>query len=326
MAHGAHEVESIPLGTEVKLKKKPLSIRVGHAKYLYLLILPGLIWMIIFKYGPMYGAQIAFRDYMFNLGFWHSPWVGLENFERMFIDPAFFRALRNTLIISFGKIIWTFPVPILLALFFNELRTGLFKKGLQTIYTFPNFLSWVTVAGIVLNVFGSRGAINAVIQELGFERVRFLVSTDFFRPLIYISDNWKTAGWGSIIYLAAISGIDPALYEAATIDGAGRWQKMFRITLPSIRATIMILLILNIGGLMNAGFDQVFNLYNPAVYETGDIIDTFIYRVTFQQGFTDYSFTTAVGLFKSVVNFLLIISANRLGHALGQPTLTREAD
>lgn len=307
-------------------KKKPFRVHVAQAKYLYLLVLPGLVWLIIFRYGPMYGAQIAFKEFMFNKGIWGSPWNGLANFRFMFADPLFWRSLRNTLLISIGRVVWTFPIPIFLALLFNEMRDGRYRKVLQTVYTFPNFLSWVTVSGIILNFFGTRGALNSVITALGFDKIEFLVSKEFFRPLVYISANWKEAGWGSIVYLAAISGIDPSLYEAATIDGAGRAQKMFRITLPIIKPTIMILLILNIGGLMNAGFDQVFNLYNPVVYDTADIIDTFIYRMTFQQGFTDFGFTTAVGLFKSIANLILIVMANRIAHTLGQPTLTRGAE
>uniref|UniRef100_UPI000584C1CA ABC transporter permease n=1 Tax=Caldicellulosiruptor sp. F32 TaxID=1214564 RepID=UPI000584C1CA len=225
----------------------------------------------IFCYIPMYGVTLAFKEYDYAKGILHSPWVGLRNFEFILMEPEFWQAFRNTIIISFGKLITGFPAPIILAILLNELREGRYKKSLQTIYTFPHFLSWVIVAGIIKNLFSSDGAINNALVALGFQKYSFLADARLFRPLLYISEIWKESGWSSIIYLAAISGIDPELYEAAYIDGANRWQRIRYITWPGIKPTAVLLFVLAVGNCMNAGFDQIFNLYNPLVYETGDI-------------------------------------------------------
>lgn len=290
-------------------------------KYVYILLLPGLVWLAIFAYGPMYGLQLAFKNFMFNKGIVGSPWVGFENFNILFKDPLFWRGFRNTLIISFGRIIFTFPFPIVLAILINELREGRYKKLLQTVYTFPHFLSWVTVSGIILTLVSSEGVINKFLNSIGMDNIPFMAKPELFRPIIYVSAIWKSAGWSSIIYLAAISGIDPIIYEAATVDGANRWHKVRYITWPELQTTVVILLILQVGGSMNAGFDQIFNLYNPVVYEMADIIDTYIYRITFQQGSANYGFTTSLGLFKSVCNFFLIIIANKAAKLIGNQGL-----
>lgn len=283
----------------------------------YVLLLPGLIWYTIFCYMPMGGLSLAFKTYKANLGIWMSPWVGLQNYEFVFRDPDFFRALGNTVVISFCRILFQFPVPIILALLINEIRGQRYKKVLQTIYTFPHFLSWVIVASIMLNLLGNNGTVNAMLGALGIEPINFLGDEKIFRPMLYITENWKGAGWSAIIYMAAISGIDTEQYEAADIDGAGRLMKMVYITLPCIKPTIVVMFILAVGGIMNAGFDQIFNLSNPAVRDVSDILDTYIYRITFQSS-ADFSFSTAIALFKSVINFIFLISCDRISKLVGE--------
>lgn len=290
-------------------KRVPLGRRILRNWETYLLLLPGLVWYFIFCYMPMGGLTLAFKSYKANLGILGSPWVGLANYEYVFNDPAFFHALSNTLIISALRILIEFPVPIILALLLGEIRRKGYQKALQTIYTFPNFLSWVVVAGIMINVFESSGLVNGLIVALGGEEVNFLSSSTSMFILLFVTNIWKSAGWSSIIYLAAIAGIDSEQYEAATIDGASRFQQMIYITLPSLLPTISVMLILQIGNMMNAGFDQIFNMSNPAVEESLDVLDTYIYRITFQAS-SDFSFSTAISLMKSVVNFLLVLLAN----------------
>ena len=290
--------------------KKELWRNIKKNRFIYLLLAPGLLWYLIFSYGPMYGIQLAFKEFMYNKGIWGSPFIGLRNFEYILRDDMFWRAFRNTLTISFGSILFTFFIPIVLAILINELSDGKFKKILQTVYTLPHFFSWIIISGIVMNLLNYNGAVNNLLAFAGMEKIGFMGTPELFRPLLYGTSIWKEAGWGSIIYLAAISSIDPTLYEAAVVDGANRLHRILHITWPGIQSTVIILLILNVGSVMNAGFDQIFNLYNPAVYETGDIIDTYIYRVTFQS-ISDFGFSTAVGLFKSVINLALLLSANR---------------
>lgn len=290
---------------------KKLTASILHYKYIYLLILPGLVFYAIFMYGPMYGIQLAFKEYIVSKGIWGSPFIGFDNFKYIIYDSDFWYAFRNTIIISICKLIFVFPAPIIIALALNELVDGTYKRILQTVFTFPHFLSWIVVSGIILNIFGANGAINNLLDMMGLEKQAFLASPQLFRPLLYFTDIWKESGWSCIIYLAAITSINPEIYEAAIVDGVNRWQKMRFITLPGIHSTIVILFILSIGNLMNAGFDQVFNLYNPVVYDVGDIIDTYIYRITFQNS-NDLGFSTAVGLFKSIINLVLLLSANKL--------------
>lgn len=305
------QIKPITEAGQGKKSGSPLLKEVFRSRHLYLLLVPAVVWYLVFAYGPMYGIQLAFKEFMYNKGIWRSPFTGWTNFRYILQDDLFWRAFRNTVGISLGSIAFTFFVPILLALLLNELADGKFKKILQTVYTLPHFFSWIIISGIVMNLLNNNGAVNNLLYALGLERIPFLGKPELFRPLLYTSSIWKEAGWGSIIYLAAISSIDPTLYEAAIVDGANRYHRMRHITWPGIQSTVVILLILSVGGIMNAGFDQVFNLYNPAVYERGDIIDTYIYRVTFQS-ISDFGFSTAVGLFKSVINFVLLIGANRL--------------
>jgi putative aldouronate transport system permease protein len=288
-----------------------------NKKYIYLLLLPGVVFYIIFSYVPMYGVTLAFKEFMIREGILGSPWVGFRNFQYILGEPEFWGVFRNTLIISFGRIITGFPVPIVIAILFNELGKGGYKKGLQTMYTFPHFLSWVIIAGIVRNLFSNDGAINNLLFALGTQKFNFLSSNDLFRPLLYITDIWKEAGWSSIIYLATIAGINPELYEAAHIDGANRFRRILHITWPELRPTAVLLLILAVGNCMNAGFDQVYNLYNPLVYESGDIIDTYLFRITFLTS-PEYGVSTAVGLFKSFINLALLISADRFLKLIGE--------
>lgn len=293
-------------------------------RWIYLMLLPCMAFFIIFKYVPMYGIQLAFKDYVIK-GIAASPWNNFEHFKYMMTEPEFLPALRNTLIISFYRILFGFPFPILLAIMINEVYMPRYKRVLQTIYTFPHFLTWVVMAGIMLNLLGSTGMVRKVaeifVPGIG-DNWNLLYNKAAFRSLLVISDIWKEAGWGTIIYLAAIAGIDQSLYEAATIDGCNRWQKIWYITLPGIVNMIAIQFVLRVGAVMEGGFDQIFNLYKPPVYETGDIIDTYIYRLSFVENTgINMGFTTAVGLFKNVINFILLMLANAVTKALGQETV-----
>lgn len=281
------------------------------ARYLYLLALPGFIFILVFNYAPMYGLSLAFKQFNSGLGILKSPFVGLNNFRNVLSDSYFWYVFANTLKISFGRLIFTFPIPIIIALFFNELRNRVLQKTLQTVYTFPHFLSWVVLSGICISILDFNGPINAILSLLGFEKIVFLGEKSLFIPILYISHIWKESGWSSIIYLAAIAGINTEFYEAADLDGANRFQKMWHITLPSIAPTIFMLLILAIGGLMDGGFDQIFNLSNSVVQKKGDILGTYIYRITFLTS-GDFSFSTTVGLFTSVINFTLLTIANTI--------------
>lgn len=280
-------------------------------RYLYFLMLPTIVYLIMIDYKAMYGILLAFKDYNVRLGIMGSPWVGFKHFKEMFSDSYFRFVLFNTIKISFGRVLFTFPFPVIIALCFNELRQRHLKKTLQTIYTFPHFLSWVVVAGVVVNFLDYVGPVNTLLSAFGLERRVFLGDNKLIVPILYATDIWKEAGWNSIIYLAAITGISKDLYEAADLDGASKLSKMWHITLPCIRSTILVMLTLKVGQILNGGFDQVFNLSNIVVQKTIDILDTYIYRITFQQA-ADFSYSTAVGLFKSVVGFLMVMSVNKI--------------
>jgi len=283
----------------------------------YLLILPGLVWYVIFAYIPIYGLTLAFKKYMAKMGLFRSPWVGMANFDNVFRDPAFMASIYTTLWINAGRLLFVFPVPIIMALFFNELRLGRSKKILQSIFTFPHFLSWVIVASIMVSVLGQKGLVNSLFGMLfGAAPISFLGTPSLFQPVVYITDIWKSAGWSAIIYMAAISGIDPEQYEAAEIDGSTRLQRMWHITLPGIKPTIIVLFILAVGHLMSGGFDQIFNLSNPATIRVAEILDMYIYRITFR-GSVDFSFSAAVALFRSIINFTLLLVADRIIKRVG---------
>lgn len=276
---------------------------------IYLILLPGIVWFAIFAYLPMGGLTLAFRQYNARLGILGSPWVGWTNFEYLFRDPAFFRSVWRTLALNLGKLIATFPVPIVLALLINELRMRRYGKVLQTVFTFPYFLSWIIVSGILNNVLSNSGLLNSLLGLVGIGPINILGSESAFVPLIYLSEIWKSSGWSAIVYIAAIAGIDQEQYEAAQIDGATRLQQMWRITLPSILPTVVVMFILATGTIMTNGFDQIFNLSNAATKNVAEVLDMYIYRVTFQ-GNTDFGYSTAVSLFRSVINMALLILAD----------------
>jgi len=280
----------------------------------HLMLLPGMIFLLIFSFVPMFGIIMAFMDYVPAKGIFGSDWVGFDNFKYMFQIPDSLKILNNTLIISAGKVIFGTLVPVIFALLLNEIRVTWAKRSIQTIVYLPNFLSWAVLSAVVINLFEYYGPINSFLELFGFKPTMFLASNDWFRTILVSTEVWKGFGYGAIIYLAALTGIDPGLYEASSIDGANRFQQLWHVTLPGILPTIMLISALNLGDILNAGFDQVFTLYNPIVFETGDIIDTYVYRVGLlgQQ----YSFATAVGLLKSVVGFTLMITANELSKKL----------
>ena len=292
-------------------------IRIVASKEKYILILPGIIWYVIFAYIPIFGLSLAFKKYVAKLGLFGSPWIGMYNFNKVFADPAFFASIVTTIRINAGRLLFVFPVPILFALMINEVRLGRTKKILQSIYTFPNFLSWVIVASIMISILGQRGLVNSLLGALfGTKPVPFLGKPSYFQPMVYLTDIWKTAGWSAIIYMASISGIDQEQYEAAEIDGASRIQRIVYITLPSIRSTIMVMFILAVGRLMSDGFDQIFNLSNSATIKVAETLDMYIYRITFK-GRVDFAFSSAVALFRSTINMLLLIAADRVSKAVG---------
>lgn len=288
--------------------------RIIKYKMLYVMLLPAIVFLLIFNYAPMYGAIIAFKDFWVTKGILGSPWVGFEHFNTLFKTDKFWQVFRNTIEINLLRLLFGFPAPIILALLLNEVRHKLFKRSVQTIVYLPHFISWVTIAGIIFSILSDGGLVNSIIAAFGGENVSFLTSNSMFRPLLVISGIWKEVGWGTIIYMAALAGVNPDLYESATIDGANRFKQVIYITLPSMLPIISILLILNFGSMMNGGFDQVFNLYNPMVYESGDIIDTYVYRIGLTQG--KYSVATAIGLFLNVINFVLLIIVNHTSKRL----------
>ncbi len=295
---------------------KSVLTKILNYKYFYLMLIPALLWYLLFCYAPMYGVIVAFKDFKYNLGILGSPFVGLANFEKLFRTPAFFAVLKNTIIISLGRLLFCFPVPVILALLLNELKNQVLKRSVQTVLYLPHFLSWVIMYGILYNILSlDNGIINKILVHFGKESFNFLTNSKVFRPLIFLSSIWKDAGWGTIIYLSALAGINPEIYEAARIDGAKRFDLLVHITWPELKSTVIVMLILAAGNIMNAGFDQIFNLYNPAVYSTGDILDTYVYRVTILNA--EYGFGTALGLFKSVINCFLLFGVNRAAKLMG---------
>ncbi|MEK3885702.1 ABC transporter permease subunit [Paenibacillus sp. PL2-23] len=295
----------------MNLLKLPVLRSYARHKYLVLLFIPAVIYYVIFHYLPIYGMQIAFKDYVFSKGIWGSEWVGFQHFRDIFGMESFWQVFRNTLIISMYKLIFGFPAPIALAILLNEIRLVFFKRIVQTVSYMPHFLSWVVIASLFIQFLSpSIGPLNAVIKWMGFEPIYFMADPKWFRTVLVLTDMWKEIGWSSIIYLAALTGINPELYEASKVDGANRYHNIRYITLPSMVPVITIMFIFAIGKLVNDDFDQVFNMYNSAVYEVGDVLSTYTYR----RGLVDmeYSFATAVGLFKNVVAFTLIVITNAI--------------
>lgn len=279
-------------------------------KSLYIMLLPVIAYYVIFCYLPIYGAQIAFRDFSPRLGILGSKWVGLANFKAFFQGVYFTRLVRNTLIINIFNLILGFPAPIILALLLNEVRHLWFKKTIQTVSYLPHFISSVVVAGMILQFVSTEGFITKLLTVFGFAQKNLLTDPAMFRPIYIISDIWQEIGWGSIIYIAAISGINSELYEAARIDGAGRLKQVLYVTLPGILPTIITMLILRIGTMMTIGYEKIILLYNPSIYDTADVISTYVYRKGLQD--LDYSFSTAVDLFNSVINLIMLFSANKI--------------
>ena len=284
-------------------------------KWLYLLLLPGLVFLIIFRYIPIFGNVIAFMDYNpFDTS--QNVWVGFKHFQDLLTRPQFLQVFGNTLYISILKMVCGFPVPIILALMMNEMKNLKFKKVAQTLLYLPNFISWVVLAGLIMNMLDpDTGVVTGIINSIAGENVQVLTDTRYFVPMLIVTDIYKGAGWGTIIYFAALSGVDPQLYEAAEIDGARKWKQLLHITLPSITPTIVVMLILSCNNIVNAGFDQIFMLYTATVYSVADIIDTYVYRIGVQR--SDYSFSTAAGLFKSVIALVMILIVNTVAKKTG---------
>ena len=282
----------------------------GREKRMFhLMLLPGMIMLFLFVFVPLFGSLMAFQNYVPAKGIFGSKWVGLDNFKFIFSLPDSRQVFVNTLVIAFAKLIFNIIVPVSFAILLNEITVGICKKFFQTVVYLPHFLSWVVLATVVTNMFSLSGPFNALVTAFGGEPVQFLADNNWFRQVIVATDVWKEFGYNSVVYLAALTGIDLGLYEAASIDGANRFEQTLHITLPSLMPTIILMTALNLGNILNAGFDQIFNLYNPIVYETGDIIDTYVYRIGMVE--RQYSIGTAVGLFKSVISFLLIMGANK---------------
>ncbi|GAB2694483.1 sugar ABC transporter permease [Paenibacillus thermoaerophilus] len=293
-----------------------LRTRLWKDRYLLLLGLPGIAYFLIYRYIPMAGLYMAFVEYSPFQGIIGSPWVGWKHFARIFEDPEILQVLWNTLFISFLQIVFAFPVPIVLALMLNELRNQIYKRIVQSVIYLPHFLSWVVVIGICTIFLKGNGVINDLLKNVfGLEPIPFLTDPDYFRPLVILQVIWKEAGWGTILFLAALAGVNPQLYEAAAIDGAGKFRRMWHITLPAIRNTIVILLILRLGHVMDAGYEQIFLMLNPFNMEIGNILDTYVFYKGIGQ--SDYSFATAVGLFKGTVGLVLVLSANYVAKKLG---------
>ncbi|MDD9266394.1 ABC transporter permease [Paenibacillus sp. GCM10023248] len=293
-------------------KNMKLTLRyINKKKYLYLLLIPCVIYFLIFNYVPMYGIIIAFKDFNFSKGILGSPWVGLDNFKYMFGLSDFYTVFWNSLYLSFLRLVFGFPFPILLALLLNEMRNRTYQRVTQTIIYLPHFISWVVIGGILVNFLSpSWGIVNIFIKQLGFEPIFFLADTNYFRPLVILSSIWKESGWESILYLAAMVGINTELYEAASIDGAGRLQKIRYVTLPGIKSTIVILLILRLGHIMGNGFEQIFVLQNPLNLGVSEVFETYVYRVGLLGG--RFSFGTTVGLFTSVIGLIFLLVSNQI--------------
>lgn len=313
---------ALPSDSEVSLtrsnpKRRRWLSKLKKDKWLYLLLIPGLLYFLVFKYWPMWGVLIAFQNYQPFLGFWNSEWVGFEHFSNFFANPDFFRLLRNTLILAVYDLVFFFPAPIILALLLNEVRLAYFKRVVQTLVYVPHFVSMVIVASMTyVFLTTSGGIINELVASITGKTINFLADPSWFRPMIILQMMWKDSGWGTIIFLAALASVDMEQYEAAVVDGANRFQRLIFITLPAISSTIVILLILRLGSFLDNGFEQIFLMTNSLNRSVADVFDTYVYFVGITQG--AFSYSTAIGLFKSVVGILLIYGSNRLAKRFGQ--------
>ena len=288
-------------------------------KLLYIMILPVLAYYIIFYYVPMYGAQIAFKNFSVGKGIWGSSWAGLKYFKEFMNSYYAWRIIRNTFLINILDVTFGFPAPIIFALLLNEIKRVKFKRVIQTITYMPHFISIMVISGLIIDFMSRDGLVNQVMSNFGNQPIQFMVKQEWFRTIFVGSGIWQHVGWGTIIYLAALSGIDSALYEAAMLDGAGRWKQMVHVTLPGIAPTIIILLILRLGQMMSVGSEKILLLYNPSTYETADVISTFVYRKGLLE--SNYSYSSAVGLFNSVINFIILLSANKISKKLTETSL-----
>jgi putative aldouronate transport system permease protein len=299
------------------LKRSQLVRDILRDRWMYLLLFPGILYFVVFKYVPMLGLVMAFQDYKPFTGFINSPWVGFKHFERFFMEPQFWSLFRNTLLLAIYNLVFFFPLPILLALMINEARREMFKRIVQTLLYLPHFISWVVAVGIFYVLFTTEGGVvNELLAQFGFDKIPFMLSEEWFRPMIIAQSIWKEAGWGTIIFLAALSGVDLQLYEAARMDGAGRWRQLWHITIPAIRSTIVILFILRLGSFLDTGFEHIFLMLNSMNREVGEVFDTYVYMKGLTQA--QYSYSAAVGLFKSLVGLILVLGANKLAKKFGE--------
>lgn len=319
-ASGLLEEEPRPLEAAPVVRRAPLLRRLVRYRWLYLLLAPGIAYFAIFKYGPMYGVTIAFQDYVPFLGISGSQWVGFQHFQELFAGPDFLRILTNTLILAGLNVVFAFPAPIVVALLLNELRLTVLKRAVQSAIYIPHFLSWTIVAALTYLLFAlDTGPVTRLFDTVLHVHVDFLADPAWFRPLIILQTLWKSTGWGTIIYLAALAGVDPNLYEAARIDGANRWRQAWHVTLPSIRSTIVVMAILMSGHLLDTGFEQIYLMTNSLNRSVADVFDTYVYFLGITQG--AYSYSTAVGLFKAVVGVILIFGSNWLSRRFHQTGL-----
>ncbi len=309
---------SVALSLEQKnYNRKRMWIQAKKHKVLYLFMLPCIIWLLVFCYAPMAGIILAFKSYRFDLGIFGSEWAGLKHFKSFMTSPEFWVTIRNTVVISGAKIICCFPAPIILALLLNEIRSAGFKRTIQTMSYLPNFVSWVVVIQLMTAVFTPYGGVvNEIRKLMGLESVFIMGEKSAFYPLVIFSDMWKGVGWGSIVYLSAITGIDQGLYEAATIDGANRWQCTWHITLPGISTTIGIMFIMAVGGILNAGYDQILLLLQPANMQISQVLDTYVLQTGLKYGKFEYA--TAIGLFKSLFSLLVVAATNHLSQKFAE--------
>lgn len=311
------------LGEDAQKNKLTYRQKIGRDlvknKYIYLMAIPVLLYYLIFHYGPMYGAIIAFKDFSPAKGILESPWAGLKHFKEFFGSFYFVRILKNTLLINIYNLVFGFPAPIILAILLNELRNKLFKRAVQTVTYLPHFISIMVLCGLIIDFSGRNGLVNDIIAFFGGERTNLLMMPELFQPIFVGTNIWQELGWNSIIYLAALSAVDPQIYEASTIDGAGRLRKIWNISLPSMLPTIVVLLILRMGSMMNIGFEKIILLYTPTTYETADVISSFVYRKGLQN--FNFSASAAVGLFNSVINFTLLISTNWISRKVNETSL-----
>lgn len=302
-----------------QLHKNTLASYLWQHRYLYLMLIIPLAYYAIFCYWPMYGIQIAFKKYNIRQGILGSPWVGMKNFEKCLGDPYFWKVVRNTLLLNIYSLLWGFPAPILLALLLNEVKNDFYKKFVQSVSYLPHFLSTVVVCGMIVNFLSNSGPVNDVIESITGKRIQFLMEAKYFRTIYIASGIWQNIGWNSIIYFAAISGVDQQLYEAAIMDGAGRFKQAIHVTIPAILPTVTIMLIMAIGSLMSVGYEKIILLYNGSTYETADVISSYVYRKGIQGA--DYSYSTAVGLFQSVVGLIFLVGANTFSRKVTENSL-----